>query len=636
MKKFLITVFLACVCCGFTAVSYSEEISIKGKVISLGKGVKGIEVNINNQIYETDANGYYKAEHIQTDTLPEIKIESKKFYSSPEIIKPEKIYGNMEHMNFIVYGEIKGQVTYNGIPMSNAVVKINDRQQEYITDSDGNYKISNVGLNKEYTVSVSSKGYTIEPKKIILNSEKSETEVSSETVEITKTSKNKKDVTMESSIFEEQEDNVLNFEAEVSKYSVTITVMKGLMPLGNTEITINNDKRNKYKTDDNGICKIENLVYDGKYIFKAEKKGAVFTKRIQTINSLTRDEKINFDAFLDVSGNVSIDNEPFANVIIECGDRKVKTDKNGNYSFINVEPNKAYEIKAVSSIFDFEPKQISIKSLKNSITENNFKTVSNTQSTKDESSEKIKMLQQEKKIKLNAQKEEAARIEKEEKAKQKAVDAKTKKIIAEEDLKVKEESLQEKERIKEKKLKEEKEIAEYKAALEAEAERGKTAAEDRITAKIKKNNMEQDAQAQIQAQVQPAQSAQPAQPAEEAKKEQSVEDSAAAEPTQPAQEELLTIQGRVMENKNGVADVQIMLIMPPETKKYSTDINGFYKISGLVKNKNYVITVLADTKTANLSPKSRIYKDLNTSMKNQNFYYVIENKTENVKKEIKK
>ncbi len=614
MKKILIMSFLACICCGLTTNSYAGEISVGGKITSLNKGVKGIQVSIDNRIYETDDNGCYTAEHIQTDTAPVIKIETKKFGSSPNFIKIANINENMNNADFVVYGEISGQVTYNGIPLNNAIVKINDRNQEYITDQNGNYRILNVGLNQEYTVTVSSKGYTIEPKKTILNSVKPAVEVSTETVDTAKASSKKTKNNEEFAVSEEKEDNILNFEAEVSKYSVTITVMKGLMPLENTEITVNNDKKNKYKTDKDGICKIENLIYDGKYIIRAEKKGVVFAKRIQTIEKLNRDEKIGFEAFLDVSGNVSIDNEPFANVIVECGDRKVKTDKNGTYIFKNVEPNKPYEIKAVSSIFSFEPIQIPIKSLKSSIAENNFKTVTGVKNAENESLEKKALFLQEKKIKLNAQKKETARIEKEEKIKQKAVDAETKKLQAEEDLKVKEEVRQEQERIKEKQLLEERQFAEYMATLEEEKEKAKNAAEDKIVKKLKGE--------------------QQAQPAEEAKEEKPVAEPVAAE--QPAEEELLSIQGRVMENKDGVADVQIMLIMPPETKKYSTDKNGFYKITGLEKNKNYVITVLADTKTANLSPKSRIYKDLSTSMKNQNFYYVIENNNEESTGEEKK
>lgn len=601
MKKFLIMFFTACICCGLTANSYSAEFSVSGKVTSLNKGVKGIKVSIDKQIYETDENGYYKADHIQSGTSPEIKIESKDFCSYPSLIKTENVNGDMENMDFIVCGEISGQLTYKGVPMSNAIVTINDRQQKYITDSDGNYKIFNVGLNQEYTVSVFAKGYTIEPKKTILRAVKPKVEVSPATVPATKVTTKKNDIVEPKDILE-QRDNVLDFEAKVSRFPVTITVTKGLMPLENVEIIVNNDKKNKFKTDKDGVCKIENLVYGGKYIIKAEKKGVVFADRIQTIKELTREEKIKFEAFLDISGNVTIDNEPFANVIIECGDRKVKTDKNGNYMFKDMKPNKSYEIKAVSSVFNFEPKQITIKSLKNSISENNFKAVADAKDMENKYSAK-------RKIKLETQKKEAAKVEKEEKAKQKIVDAETKKAQIEEDLKVKEEVLQEQKRIKEKQLKEDREIAEYKAALAAEAEKGKNTAEDTIKGNLSNKNKGQSQQ-----------------PAKEVKKEEPAEEPAVTE--QPTEEEFVTIQGRVMENKYGVADVQIMLIMPPETKKFSTDKNGFYKISGLEKNKNYVVTVLADTKTANLSPKSRIYKELNTSVRNQNFYYIVENNNE--------
>ena len=587
MKKFFIAVFFVSVGFIFGINVYAEEFSIVGKITSLNEGVKGIEVNIDDQLYETDENGYYRAEHMSAGGKHIIKIERLDFCSSPEFIKIDSLDKNIKDADFVVYGEIVGQVTYNEMPLKNAIVKINDREQKYFTDAKGNYRILNVGLNKEYVVSVSSKCFTIPSKKIVLRSVEPVVDTELETAVSDSAKKMDKQPVVEASSETEESTNILNFKAEISKYNITINAVQGIMPLENVEITVNNDTKNKYKTNKDGVCEIKGLLCNRKYIIKAKKKDIQFVKRIYTIDNITEDTKIDLEAYVDVSGKVSIDNGPFANVVVECGDRKAQTDKNGNYIFKNVEPNKPYKIKAVSSIFTFDPAEIPVKSLRNSLAENNFAVT-----LKEEDRQDLP-------AKISAQKKESAKIMKEYSKLQKTKSSEKKKVCAEEDLKVKEEVLAEQERIKEKQLQEEQELAAYKAALEEESVKETIKETEAKLAPVKeqKQSVTKDKEEVV---------------AEE-KEEQAT----------------ISIQGRVMKNKEGVSDVQIMLICPPSTKKFRTDRNGFYKISDLEKNKNYVVTVLTDIKTAKLSPKSRMYKELNTDMKNQNFYYIVDRDTEN-------
>lgn len=591
MKKFFVTVFASFICCFLFIISCNaEDFFIAGKVTSLDKNVAGIEVNVDDQLYETDNNGYYKAGPFRPYSSHTIKLERPDFYFSPDFVEITDLDESKNDCNFVIFGEINGQVTYNGRPMKNAIIKIDDRQQEYITDDKGRYRILNVGINHAYNVSVSSRGYSAEPKKITLYSIDPGTETNSETAALKNTAKNEEDLSEEST-------NVVNFKMEILKCDVKVTAKQGSLPLSDVEITVNNDPKMKYKTDSNGTCSIKGLIYDRKYIFKAEKKGLVFDKRYQIIERITKDMSLNFNAFVDVSGNVSIDSEPFSGIMVECGDKRVKTDKNGNYIFKNVEPNKEYKIKVLSSIFDFTPKEFFIKSLKNSISDKNFSTRTTTEDLSKRSEEYKKIFQQEKKLKLNAQKKESTKIEKEEALEIKAEEAELLVIKKEEDAEIKEILMQEQVRLKEQELKEQEESDKYRAILETENS-AQTEAEQDIQKENNKNINEQ----------------------------QSAEEQNGSEAKD--EEKLVSIQGRVVKNKEGVEGVKIMLIMSTETKKFTTDKNGFYKISDLEKDKNYVITVLSDSKTANLSPKSRIYKSLNKSIKNQNFYYIVDDSKE--------
>ncbi len=598
MKKIFIAVFLVLTGLTSAANSYAEnKIFLGGRVTSLGKGVEGIEVNVNGTNYKTNSDGYYKTVPADTDSTYIIKINDKRFHSVPEFIREENITESKNNLDFTVSGEVSGKVTFRGRPLANAEIKINDRKQKYITDIDGNYKIFNVGLNKEYIVSAAIKGYSFEPKQVTLTTAVPEEEIN--TVVITEINeqnqKNSKTKNMKNS---EQEttaeeklvpENVLNFKADVQKCSVTIMVKQGLEPLANADITMNN--KYKYKTDEYGVCTIENLIYDRKYIFKAEKNGITFIKRIQKIERLLSDETITFDAYLNISGRVTLNNEAFPNAIIECGGRMAKTDKDGKYSFDNLEPNEQYTIKAVSSFFDFYPAGIVIDNLINSQKDKNFMVKPSPEETDALFNKEKKIaVQKEKNAKIAAQKKEAAKIEKEEKAKLKEAVEKIKKSEKEEDLKIKNELIEEDIRVKELELIEKKEENEFLQQQSTAALRQNINALNKVS---EKNEDTSEIQTEQENKI----------------KNENSEDN-------------LSIEGRVLKNKNGVEGVQILLLMQTETKKFVTDKNGFFTITDLEKNKNYLITVMNDKKTQNLSPKSRVYKNLTKSLINQNFYIV--------------
>ena len=100
--------------------------------------------------------------------------------------------------------------------------------------------------------------------------------------------------------------------------------------------------------------------------------------------------------------------------------------------------------------------------------------------------------------------------------------------------------------------------------------------------------------------------------------------------------ETFYVEGRVLKSKFGVKGVQVRLLLESEEKIYLTDKNGYYKITGLEKGKNYLVTVLSGKEILNISPKSRTYKNLSGNMKNQNFYVVEKIVINKGKKPVKK
>ena len=85
---------------------------------------------------------------------------------------------------------------------------------------------------------------------------------------------------------------------------------------------------------------------------------------------------------------------------------------------------------------------------------------------------------------------------------------------------------------------------------------------------------------------------------------------------------VVSIRGRILKGKNGVPGVQVRVLTEDEEKIYLTNKNGFYKITNLVKDENYTITVVSGKTAFDISPKVRVYKKISGNLTNQNFYVV--------------
>ena len=72
---------------------------------------------------------------------------------------------------------------------------------------------------------------------------------------------------------------------------------------------------------------------------------------------------------------------------------------------------------------------------------------------------------------------------------------------------------------------------------------------------------------------------------------------------------VVSIRGRILKGKNGVPGVQVRVLTEDEEKIYLTNKNGFYKITNLVKDENYTITVVSGKTAFDISPKVRVFKN---------------------------
>ncbi|MEA5000651.1 MAG: hypothetical protein VB017_02040, partial [Endomicrobiaceae bacterium] len=472
---------------------FEKDIYASGRVTSLGQSVANIEIDVNGVKYKTDDQGFYKVKGLKTNGDYIINISnSANFTVTPKSIPIKKVTQDEEDLNFSVLGYISGNVTYNGKPFADAVIKISGREKEYKTNVNGYYKIEDLGITQEYNLSISSTGYSFDPQ--------------SRTIKNLITESNSQD-----------------FKASILKYKVNITVIKGKTPVKDAEISVNGSK-DSFKTNENGKCEIK-LNYGKEYNFSVRKQGYSFVESKKTIKNLGNDSELTFEALLSISGTVKTANAPLKDAVVSYGDKlSVKTNKDGKYIINDLKPNVEYKISVSSNNFIFEPETIVINALAEQETDRDFtgenknktsietkiKTDLNTRAEEESKAktetETLKAVQSEKTADavlpepknsaLEAApavltKEEKKRLEKEEKIRLKAEKEEQKRLAKEEKIRLKAEQEEQKRLAKEEARKQALEIEAQKIAAE-ETEINKEEAKIKAEKEAEKIKKEQE------------------------------------------------------------------------------------------------------------------------------------------------
>ena len=367
--------------------NFIKDIVIKGKVTSLGYEVPNVELNINGSVYKTGEDGSFLIDGISSNGDYVLSLNGNKYDLVPKSISIKKITSD-KYYDFEIFGTFSGKVTLKNKPLKDVVLRLIDNkgdEQVTRTDSNGFYKFMKVGLNQEYRIEVSSKGFSFIPKNREIKSLIAE-------------------------------NNVQHFKADVEKYNLNINVFDGEQPIEGAIVILKNGKNIVYNvTDKNGVCILRDLVANSKYIVSIKKENVNFVKSNYIIDRLSNDEKIYCEALLNISGTISYDDSKIGveNVIVSCGDKDIKTDKEGKYILKNLEPKKAYTIKVSSSNLVFNQNERVFYSLKNSYNDCNFLVVV----SKKEKAKRAKEAEEAEKARIKAEKEEQARLAKENKKK---------------------------------------------------------------------------------------------------------------------------------------------------------------------------------------------------------------------------
>jgi hypothetical protein len=213
---------------------------------------------------------------------------------------------------------VSGTITLNGNPL--AGVTVSDGTNSEITDSSGNYSISESGA---YVLTPSLTGYTFSP--------------ATQTGTINGASA-----------------TGVNFTATAvaETYTVSGTITLGGSPLEGVTVS---DGTNSEITDSSGNYSISE---SGDYVLTPSLTDYIFSPATQTgtINGANV-TGVNFTATLDiysVSGTITVNGNPLAGVTVTCGIWIATTNSSGGYSIADI-PNGTYTLTPSLANYTFTP-----------------------------------------------------------------------------------------------------------------------------------------------------------------------------------------------------------------------------------------------------------------------------------------
>ncbi len=623
---------------------FRKDIAISGRVVSLGEGVPGLEVDINGSKYITDENGYYKVESAVANTDYVIKIADNNFFSSPKSIPIKKITKSREHLDFDVTGQFSGKVVYNGKPFKNVTVEISDRDsvvgtddvhKEYKTDSHGTFKIANLGLTKHYRISVSNEGYTFEPREKIIDSLVIDSAYQTFVAE-----KEEFDL----SVKEDESNDFNSLEQQIAEKKEQLRLAKEekerLKAEKEEELRLAKEEKERAKQEakaqaqfDAELKKLEKeekarILAEEKERQKAEKQAKLEEAKAEKERIKAEKEE---ELRLAKEEKEKARREAKADALFTAELKKLeKEEKERAKEEAKEQARLALELKKMEA----EEKAMALAEEKERKETEKQAKIEEAKAEKErikaEKEEQLRLAREEKERRLaemkarleeaKAEKEEELRLAKEEKEKAKQESADQARLA----LELKKMEAEEKARV----LAEEKEKkeAENQAKIEeAEAEKERIAAEKQ--AKLEEAKAEKEEQLRLAKEEKERLKSEKEEQKRLAKeiekeKEDRIEEAKALLMKQNKKKGKFFIQGRILKSKYGLKGVQVRLLLENEEKIYLTDKNGYYKISDLEEGGNYLVTVLSGKEVYNLSPKSRTYKNLSKNMTDQNFYAI--------------
>jgi len=337
-------------------IEFSTDISLGGMVVSDGKPMPGVTVDVNGKKTKTDENGKYLVKGLKYDgdyllTLSGNGMMFEPFQKEYKQIR-QSILNEVFEASLVIGGSVTGP---DGRPFVGAAITVSGDTTVYKSDDNGYYLIQNLKAGRNYTVEITSLGYVFSPP-----------------------SREYKNI-MTGSLSENFKAVKKNSNDDVAGYSVKGTVSAEGRFLRKVPVIVeSSSSKAQVLTDDKGNFFVDNLAPDKKYTLTVQSKVHKFAAPSGVIESLSGNAEISLKSGTKtavpskieaskpaaqqavaavrytISGRVTLDGQGLKGVSVKGGSEVAMTNDAGEYS---ISVLKGYEATIEPSLagYSFTP-----------------------------------------------------------------------------------------------------------------------------------------------------------------------------------------------------------------------------------------------------------------------------------------
>ena len=355
-----------------TTIEFSTDISLGGVILSGGKPLPGVTVDVNGKKHKTDESGKYLITGLKYDGDYLLSLSAPGVVFSPSQKEYTAVKKSILNEVFNASAIVNGRITLNGKAFAGASITVTGDSAVYKSDSNGYYLIQNLALGQDHTIEVASPGYKFDPPK--------------------KEYKN-----LDSGKMSE------NFKAVLEGFTIKGTVMAEGRTLKKVQVSIDGASKAQTFTDDNGQFMFDGLVANKRYEITVLSKLYKFQAPSGIVESLDSDKELNLEPgqtatskdietvstaqtrkdmqqtasraaakkYFTISGKVTFNGSPLKNAAVKSRLGEASTNASGEYS-ISVESGDSLEIEPFLSGYSFRPEKVSLKDIKATTSNVNF------------------------------------------------------------------------------------------------------------------------------------------------------------------------------------------------------------------------------------------------------------------------
>ncbi|MDR3113136.1 MAG: carboxypeptidase-like regulatory domain-containing protein, partial [Endomicrobium sp.] len=149
-------------------IEFSTDLFLSGVVMSDGRPIPGVTVDVNGSKYKTDENGRYTIKGLKYNGAYLLSLQAKGLLFDPFQKEYSGLHKSVQNEVFEASVVLSGRITSGGRPLEGAEVVLGGIGMEpktYKTDANGYYTISGAKVGRDYYLEPQLEGYSFTPAK---------------------------------------------------------------------------------------------------------------------------------------------------------------------------------------------------------------------------------------------------------------------------------------------------------------------------------------------------------------------------------------------------------------------------------------------------------------------------------------